>query len=280
MTQYEIYVFILCFIVFVIFVSLFSYMLYGLIKLYLKSLKAGLEDDELKTEYRSALEKSKKTKLYGCVVSLIVGVVFVAFFAFSLFVNIQENMFFEKIPTLKMVNSGSMSRIHPSNTYLKENGLDNQFQTFDLIYVYKAPAEKDLKLYDVVLYEVDHSYVVHRIVGIEEPDDKHPDDRYFLCKGDANEYADRFPVYYSQIKAIYKGKRIPFIGSFVSFLQSPAGWLCLLLVVFATFGMPVLEKKLERENFTRLVNIGFIDSEGKILVNITSAVEKETAVKR
>ncbi len=265
MTHFEIYVFLLCLVVFVMFVAIFSYLLAGMLKLYLKSLHAGLEDEAIKTEYRQALKQSKKAKACGCIVSLLICGIFLAFFTFSLVVNIQEDVFFEDVPTLKMVNSGSMAKKLDKNTYLLENGLDDQFQTFDLILVYKAPPADKLALYDVVLYEVDGEYIVHRIIGIEEANENHPEERYFLCRGDANEYSDRFPVYAEQIKAIYKGERIPFVGSFVSFLQSPAGWLCLILVVFSTFGMPLLERKLEKEKKLRLCAVGYIDAEGRLM---------------
>ncbi len=276
MTQYEIYVFILCLIVFVLLVSVFSYMLAVMLKLYFKTVHAGLEDAALKIEYKNAAEKTERTRLTGCIASLTVGIVFVVFFCFSLFLNMQENIFFENIPTLKMVNSGSMSVKHEKNDYLVQNGLDNQIQIFDLICAYKVPEESELKLYDIVLYEVDGSYIIHRIVGIEEPNENHPDERYFLCQGDANETPDRFPVYYAQIKAIYRDQRVPFIGSFVAFMQSPAGWLCMLLVAFATFGMPILEKKVEKQIKLRLQTIGYIDANGSIVAD-TIVAEQEMA---
>ncbi len=275
MSQYEIYIFILCLIVFVLLVSVFSYMLTALLKLYYKAIHAGLEDEKIKSEYESLYKKSKTAKLTGCAVSLAVGVVFVAFFAFSLFLNLQKDSFYEHIPTLKMVNSGSMSQKHEKNTYLTRNNLNNQIQIFDLICIYKVPAENDLKLYDIVLYEVDETYIVHRIVGIEEPNESHPDKRYFLCQGDASEYPDRFPVYYSQIKGIYKNQRIPFIGSFVAFMQSPAGWLCFLLVAFATFGMPILERKIQEQIKRRLQVIGFIDEAGNMVLDTSVTEERE-----
>ena len=85
---------------------------------------------------------------------------------------------------------------------------------------------------------------MHRIVGIEEPNTYHPNEKYFLMQGDAVGSPDRFPVLYSQMKGIYKGEKIPFIGSFILFMQSPAGWLCLLLIVGAMICTPILEKKL------------------------------------
>ncbi len=263
MTKYEIYVFFLCLTVFIMLVSMFSILLTIVIKQRLRLIRGGLEDESLKTEYLEQKKRSKKVSVSGCLVSLAVCFIYLAFFAFSLFVNIREDAYYESIPTLKVVNTGSMSQKHPKNDYLAKYGLDDQFQAFDLIYVYKKPAEKDLRLYDVIVYESNGVQIVHRIVGIEEPNDKHPNERYFLCRGDAIEQNDYFPVYYSQIRAVYKNERIPFVGSFVMFMQSPAGWLCAALILFGVFGMPFLEKKLEREYLARLRAIGFIkDGDG------------------
>jgi hypothetical protein len=127
---------------------------------------------------------------------------------------------------------------------------------YDLLFTYKAPAEEELELYDIVVYEVDGNMVLHRIIGIEEPNEYHPDKRYFLCQGDALERADRFPVRYSQIHGIYRGERIPFVGSFLLFMQSPAGWLCVLLVLFVMIATPIIEKKILAEQKKRLSALG------------------------
>ncbi|MBQ8345424.1 MAG: hypothetical protein IJY42_04060 [Clostridia bacterium] len=74
-------------------------------------------------------------------------------------------------------------------------------------------------------------------------------------QGDAVERPDRFPVHYSQIKAIYRGQHVPFVGSFVFFMQSPAGWLCFLLIVFGMIWASVLERKLIDEKEVRLVKM-------------------------
>ena len=148
-----------------------------------------------------------------------------------------------------------MSKKHENNKYLFENNLNNQFDTFDVILVYKAPAEADLKLYDIIVYEMELQgevgYVVHRIVGIEEANEKHG--RLFKTQGDAVETADRNKVEYSQIKGIYRGENIKFVGSFVMFMQSPAGWMCMILMLAATIATPIIDKKLAQEREKRLV---------------------------
>ncbi len=261
MTSYEIYVFFLCLTVFLLLVSAFSVFITILVKQRLKLVRGGLEDEALKIEYMQQQNRSGKLDVLGNIASLALCCVFIAFFLLTLFINLREDVYFENIPTIRVVKSDSMSQKHPKNEYLSTYGLDNQFQTFDLVLVYEKPAEDEIELYDIVVYESYGTQVIHRIVGIEEPNANHPNERYFLCRGDAVEQNDYFPVYYSQIQAIYRDERIPFVGSFVLFMQSPAGWLCFALVIFGIFGMPFLERKLTKEYLARLRLIGFIKDE-------------------
>ncbi len=247
MSSYDIYVFLLCLIVYVLLASLSIIVSVALIKMTLKMIKHGLEDEKIKEEQKN---KKKKCTLFDKILSNTAGVLFVLAFIFATYVNIQDNTVFENIPTLKVVQSASMATKNEKNTYLQTNGLNDQFQTFDLILTYKLPKEEDLQLYDIVVYEVDDMLVVHRIVGIEEPNANHSE-RYFLLQGDAVERPDRFPVYYSQMKAIYRGERIPFVGSFILFLQSPAGWLCVILLLFTLIALPIIEKKLDKATSDR-----------------------------
>ena len=253
MSQYDIYIFILCFIVFTLFTVTFSFLLYHIIKLTKKLIRAGVEDENIIKEAEKARKKgSCLGKTVDCVVSLVLCAILLVFFGFSAYVNFREDTYFEDIPTLKVVRSASMAKVHEKNTALKDAGITNQFDTFDILLVYDKPAAEDLKLYDVVIYEVDDIQLSHRIVGIEEPNNIHPNERYFLLQGDAVDKPDRFPVKYEQIKCIWKGEKIKFVGSFILFMQSPAGWLCIILVIVTMIASPKMEKSLAREKEERL----------------------------
>lgn len=156
--------------------------------------------------------------------------------------------------------SGSMSYAHAGNTYLTKNGLDDQIQIFDLILTRRLPAENELKLYDIVMYNLDGTPLIHRIIDIEEPCAAHPDERWFTTRGDANRLSDPHPVLYEQMRGIYRGERIPFVGSFVMFMQSPAGWLCVLLVVVSMIATPMMDKKLRLAKKKRLRFMGILPS--------------------
>lgn len=254
MKGFDLYVFFLCLIVFTALTTLFTFFTVWIVKLLIRILRAGLEDENIKKEYAKREKRGGKdaSGLLDKIVSSVFCAIFILFFIFSTAVNITSQKMVGDIPVLRVVQSASMSKKYEKNDWLFKNNLNDQFQTFDLILTEKLPDEMDLKLYDIVVYEVDDTLIVHRIIKIEEANSKHPDCRWFTLQGDNVQYPDKTPVLYSQMRAIYRGTRIPYIGSFVSFMQSPAGALCILLIIFGSIAIPIVEKIIEREKLKRL----------------------------
>ncbi|MBE6618778.1 MAG: hypothetical protein E7626_03205 [Ruminococcaceae bacterium] len=255
MTAYEIYVFVLCFIVFSIFTVLFSVLITSLVRSYLRLVSLGAEDEKIKIEYEKEARKNKRASaVAGCIswiVTIAIVVATLVSFSVSLFVGAKNESQVGNVPELKVVKSSSMSYKNAKNSYLFENSLNDQIAMFDLIVLHCVPDENDIELYDIVAYERDGDLILHRIVGIEEPSDKHPEARYFLLQGDAVDYHDKFPVLYQDIRGIYEGEKIPFIGSFFAFMQSPAGLLCVILILFAVIITPIAENKIKKEKDAR-----------------------------
>ena len=275
MTRYEVYVLIVCTVVFTLLVALLTVLITYIVKSLLRSIKGGLEDEKLKIEYFSTTSK-KKPKALSIIDKAFSAIIFLCLFAVfigAMFVNVTERTTVGDIPRLQVVCSESMSEKHKKNTYLMKNNLNDQFDMFDIIVTHKLPAESELKQYDIVVYEIDDTLVVHRIVNIEEPNEKHPNERYFLLQGDNVESADKFPVKYSQMRAIYRGDKIPLVGSIVIFLQSPAGYLCLILVVFTMIVTPIVDRILKKAKRKRLEEYLAILSQTR--VDIAQAVDFE-----
>ena len=253
MTNFEKYVFILCLIVFTLLTLVFSSMLAMLTKQSVRLIRAGVEDRRICKEYiRSSRRGKKKTGWFSILITLFFAVAFFGAFAFTVYLQATEKKQTINVPTLRVVYSDSMSDKYEKNTYLFENNLNNQFDRFDVVITRALPKEEDLKLYDIVVYEVDDTLLIHRIVGIEEPNEKHPGERHFVLQGDLVERPDKFPVRYEQMRAIYCGEKIPYIGSFIMFWQSPAGYMCVILIVVEMFASPMMRKRLEREEKARL----------------------------
>lgn len=251
MTPYETYVFLLCLIVFIMLTAMSVVCLTIITKLSIRLIRSGAEDENIIKEKTEAKPKNLFVKILDAAVTGIVCLVFIVSFAVSTAIATSNDMPPEGIPTWRVVNTGSMAEKNPDNKYLFDNKIDNQIQTFDLICTEKLPPEEELELYDIVVYEMDDVLVVHRIIEIEEPNEFHPNERHFRLQGDAVDSPDRFPVLYAQMRAIYSGDRIPFVGSFVLFMQSPAGYLCILLVAVALIAMPILNRKLMSERDKR-----------------------------
>lgn len=252
MDGFDLYVFLLCLTVFLLLTATFGFLINYVMKLSIKLIRSGTEDEAIKKEFSDEKNKSKKSKALERTASLIICLFMIVLFVFSMCLRFQEEAYFENIPTLKVVATNSMAKKDAGNGYLTENSLDDQFARFDLLATYKTPAENELKLYDIVVYKIDDSLVIHRIVEIEEPNEKHPEHRLFILQGDNVSRPDRQPVKYSQIKGIYRGEKIPFVGSFIFFMQSFAGWLCILLIILAVIVSPILEKKIKDEKQKRL----------------------------
>lgn len=258
MSDFDLYVFFLCLIVFVLLTALFTYLIVVILKQTVRLIQAGLEDEAIQNAFYQNKSKKKVGRVLSSVVSTVFCVAMLGIFAFSMYVNICDNSFSANLPTLKVVTSSSMASKFKNNTYLFENGLNDQVERYDLLLTYSVPPENELELYDILIYEIEGKMVLHRIVGIEEPNEAHPNERHFLLQGDALERPDRFPVLYSQMRGIYRGESVPFIGSFILFMQSPAGWLCILLVIFALIATPILEKSIRRQEEERLRIMGLI----------------------
>ena len=253
MAEYDIYVLVLCLIVFTAMTALFSILIGNSIKMKLQLIRGGLADTEILRQQQSRAKHKAPSAaaFFDRFLSLLVCVLVIGAFALAVSVRVREGMPVTGGKVPKVVSSGSMADKYEKNTYLTEHQLDNQIQKFDLIFLSALPAEQELQLYDIVVYELDGNWIVHRIVEIQEPDDTHAE-RYFVMQGDANIYPDRSPVRYEQMRGIWRGECIPYVGSFVVFMHSPAGYLCVLLVVFVGLALPVLEKKINRVVAERL----------------------------
>lgn len=269
MFNFDSYASLICLIVFSLLTIMFGFMIFMIVKLTKRSIKAGFDDAVIKKDFLKRLDKedNKVFIIFEKVFNILFGVFCVFVFSFSLILKVTHEDVNNDFPTLRVVKSGSMSYKNSENKYLQENNLNDQIQTFDLVVTYKLPEKMDLKLFDIVVYELEGELLIHRIVAIENPTDTHPNERYFMLQGDANVNHDKFPVLYSQMKAIYRGERMPYIGSVFTFFQSPAGYLCVLLILVYVFGFPIIEKQINEVTEDRIDVLLETDKELRVLIN-------------
>ena len=226
-------------------------MLILLTKQSIRLIEVGAEDRRLCREFRKYAKRGKNSSGWiSKIFTLLFACVAFAAFGFAAYLQSYEKKQTDK-PMLRVVYSNSMADKYKENDYLFENDLNNQFKRFDIVVTHALPQEEDLQLYDIVVYEVDGTLLIHRIVEIEEPNEKHAE-RHFRLQGDAVENPDRFPVKYEQMIGIYKGEKIENVGHFVMFLQSPAGYMCMILLVVSIVCSPFINQAITRAEKKRL----------------------------
>jgi len=243
----NLYIFLLCLMVFLISAGFLILILVYVYRLEAKSIRSGLLDEEIR-EYKVA--ERAKTKGHA-ILSNIFGFTMLglvsACFIFGLVTYLTNYDAVGDIPSYKVVLSESMQAKHEDNTYLVENHLDDQFSRFDLVQIDKMPEEGEIELYDIVVYQAyTGDLVIHRIVNIEGPNESHPDSYLYTFQGDNVSNPDTRKVTYSQMKGIYHGVHIPYVGKIVAFFQSYAGYLCVGIVVFYVLISPFIERKQDK----------------------------------
>ena len=195
-------------------------------------LEAGKCDVELIDE--TIITNLKNTKKHRRILRRVKKILFVAlmvilvpFLLISVYTKVANGIAMVGGKGLIAVASGSMSEKNSANEYLA--GIDNQFNTYDLIVLEKVESRRDLQLYDVIAYVNDGGVnVIHRIVGFQ------PTTSGLRCvtRGDSNNADDEYKPLVEDVLGKYTGARIPYVGVFVLFLQSYSGLLTLAAVIY------------------------------------------------
>ena len=155
-------------------------------------------------------------------VSILLCIVFSFMLICNMTIIIKGTLYPERPPSVlgitpMVVLSGSMS-----------GDAEDHIEVGDLIFVGKTEAE-ELEVGDVIAFMEGKVVVTHRIIEVQTGENGEPE---FLTKGDANNAQDQRPVTANNLVGIYKA-RIPKVGDFALFLQTPMG-----MVLF--IGLPLL----------------------------------------
>jgi signal peptidase len=155
-------------------------------------------------------------------ISILLCIVFSFMLVCNMTIIIKGTLYPERPPSVlgitpMVVLSGSMS-----------GDAEDHIEVGDLIFVGKTEAE-ELEVGDVIAFMEGKVVVTHRIIEIQRDENGV---LLFTTKGDANNAQDQRPVTASNLVGIYKA-RIPKVGDFALFLQTPMG-----MVLF--IGLPLL----------------------------------------
>ncbi len=190
------------------------------------------QDKNKSVQVRKKTLKIIKAVIYTLLMAFItVCLVFTAFVRFS-----------NAVPTgtksLMVVASGSMSEKNKLNDYLVTYNLNDQFPTYAIIVLEKVdPSE--LKQYDVIAFRHPSGKTyIHRIRSIERASDGTVT---YRTRGDAVAADDQSSTTMNVVTTPddvigrYTGVYIPFFGAFVQFMQSAAGIVTIVALVFCLF---------------------------------------------
>lgn len=176
------------------------------------------------------MDKIKKTtvKNISRKICTVIGVILCIVFGFLLICNltiiIKGTIAPDKPPeifghTPLVVFSGSMS-----------GDASDHIEVGDLIFVGDVESE-DLKVGDIIAFMQGKTVVTHRIIEIKTGLDGK---LLFSTKGDANNTKDTEPVSEDDLIGIYKA-RIPKVGDFAIFMQTPLGMIVFIGVPLMAF---------------------------------------------
>jgi len=172
----------------------------------------------------------------------ILGAVLCVVFGFMLICNltiiIKGALYPEKPPavlgnTPLIVLSGSMSGDAPDH-----------IEVGDLIFAGKIEAE-DLEVGNIIAFMQGKTVITHRIIDIKTTEHG---GILFYTQGDANNAPDHRPVSENELVGIYKG-RIPKVGDFAMFMQTPLGMIVFIGIPLASF---IIYDVLRRQHYAAI----------------------------
>lgn len=238
----------------VTFAAIFTILYRSYVKATLKELATGKRDIDLMDDYIYSCQPSVKIrrkvwKIVKGVCFYAVLILLIPVFILSIWNRINGNVMMLDDRALMVVASGSMSQRHEANDYLDEENLNNQFDTYDMIFVERVDENADLALYDVIAFVDDTGKnVIHRIIGIKYENGT----MCYETRGDSNNQSDAFSPALKDIIGRYTDTRIPVVGSFIMFFQSVGGIVTLLSLVYCLLMLDRSNAQVEEREKERL----------------------------
>lgn len=138
------------------------------------------------------------------------------------------------------INNNQNLQIFGQKYYIiSTNSMSPTINKYDVV-VSKSVKQNELKVGDVITYQINDEVITHRISRIEEQDKI-----YYYTKGDNNVDEDKRKITFNDIK----GKEIyiiPKFGKIIKILSSKITLLCIILVILIVFLIQIFrDEKLD-----------------------------------
>lgn len=220
--------------------------------------EVGDIDEDLKREYISE-HRYKPFRIGGKVLELVIALGLISLFTMALVVKANGDRFAINGQDVYVVRSGSMAKLNPNNPdydFMKD--FHDRFDVYDMVFIKDKPVDPaEFQLGQIIMYKSGEQNIIHRLVEIKKPSET-PDSQYhYICCGDANAFRDGY-VTYDDIVGVYADHKVPFVGVFVLWLQSPLGYVVIGIIVVYGIYSTYLEDSLNKVRNKRLVEIGYL----------------------
>ena len=223
----------------------------------IKSGKRDIEiiDEVIRNRDKKVIKRKKILKIVKTVIYYVALAIVVPLFLFSLYSKIVNNVLMIGGRNLMVVASPSMSVINESNKYVNENNLTNQFDQYDIIYLEKIEDPTKLSKYDVICFKNDKDInIIHRIRETKVIDGE----LRYVTRGDANKSDDSYSPKFEDVVGRYTGKKIDGIGIFIIFLQSGAGIITIISLVYCLIMIDRNAEKINKVQRERAKKLGTV----------------------
>lgn len=236
------------------FATLFTILYKSYASSQIAEIKSGKRDIEIIDEviYERQQHVQNRRKVIGLIRTIafyLIIITILPIFVFSLVNRVMGNVMMIGDKAVMVVATGSMGYKNEANDYLFNRNLNNQFQQYDIIVLEKVE-KSDIHLYDVIAYKNDKELnIIHRIISIEPGSTTR-----YVTRGDIYDSSktDLYKPVYDDVIGRYTGKRIPGVGIFIMFLQSYAGIITVISLVYCLLMIDRTAEKINKVQQERI----------------------------
>lgn len=178
-------------------------------------------------------KESFRFKIFLKIIYVLVYIIIIPILIYNFTLIIKSFIFKDEIPDF----------FGYKNFVIISESMEPTINVGDSIFV-KEVAEEDLKVNDIISYNINGEIITHRIVKIQNEDGE----KVYITKGDNNRAEDKWKITYEDIEGKYIFK-INGFGKFMEMLKSKVflGILIILIILSIVYNNNLSKKKLIRK---------------------------------
>ena len=208
-----------------------------------------VESDKPDWQMVTCIEKSKRKSKAGLIIGKVISVIFFVLVlglgGLVITYKVNHESFFFGNTTYMVVQTSSMETANATNTYLKENNLNDQIIQFSMIGIEKVES-KDIRKYDILAFRnTDGDVIIHRVINITNENNEYR----FTMRGDANIGSNTWETSVKEDAIIgkYNGFQNYGLGVATTYFKSSAGIVALVSAFVFLVAADVSDDRIDKE---------------------------------